>query len=91
MRVAGCPTDHITDSTFDGMYLPELSSIGIYGGNDCDITDAAILVVVAGCVNLYSIELADCIDLTWQSLAAIVQRALTSFVSIDVLGWRTTA
>ena len=81
MRIAGGTiTDRVTDATFEGIFLPELTSIVVIGDHGCDLSDAGVRVIAIGCVNLLNIELADCRHLTCQSLAAIGQhcRALTS-------------
>lgn len=89
MHVVLCSKDRITDVTFEGIWLTELLSISIVGGN-CDISDASLRVIAAGCVNLIYIGIVRCPRLTWQSLAAISKhcKGLKSFVT-NVIRWRT--
>ena len=84
MRIAGCTiTDRVTDATFEGIYLPELTSIEVVGGACRDLGDGAVRLIATGCVNLLNIELVDCHRMKCHSLATVGQHC-KALISLDI-------
>ena len=79
--IARCTTaDRVADATFEGICLPELTSIVATGGHGCDLSDATVSAIARGCVNLLDIQLMNYQRLTCESLVAIGEgcKGLTS-------------
>ena len=94
MRVMQVSTDCTKDDTFEDIYLPGLESIRVDCG--CDMTDTSIKLISAGCVNLLSIDLTGCSQLTWESLEAVglhcrglmlIGRSALSRADVDRYQW----